>query len=199
MRIVGLTGGIATGKSTVGTILAERGVPVVDADQVARAIVEPGTPGLRAIVEAFGPEVLDGDRLDRARMRARIARDPTARKTLEGITHPAIRLAIAESMVALAEAGHEAAVVEAALLVETGGHVLYPQLIVVSCHPDTQLARVMARDGMTEEGARALIATQMPLSEKEAYATVVIRNEGSREELALAVDAAWTSLSADQG
>ena len=195
MRIVGLTGGIATGKSTVGRLLQEWGVPVVDADQVAREVVAPGSEGLGAIVEAFGSEVLTVDgALDRPAMRQRILRDPEARRVLEGITHPAIRASIAQRLVALAEAGHEAAVVDAALMVETGSYVLYPQLMVVSCRPETQLARVMARDGMDEADARALVATQLPLAEKERYATVVVRNDGSPEELAVALRAAWDSL-----
>ena len=190
MRVVGLTGGIATGKSTVGARLRARGVPVLDADQVARAVVAPGEPALAEIAAAFGPDALDaGGALDRGAMRARIARDPTARRTLEAITHPRIHAETARWLATQAAAGHPVAVVEAALLVETGSYRHYPELVVVSCDPAVQLARVMARDGQTEAQARALIGTQLPLADKETVATVVLRNDGDRAALDAQVDA----------
>lgn len=192
MRVVGLTGGIGTGKSTVAGLLRGMGVPVIDADQVARDVVEPGTSGLARIVEAFGPGVLGPDgRLDRAAMRRRIATDADARRQLEAITHPAIRQAIGERLAALAAEGHPAAVVEAALMVETGSWRLYDALVVVTCSPEEQLRRVMARDGMTEADARALVATQMPLADKEKAATHVIRNDGGLEELEARTRTSW--------
>lgn len=184
MKLVGLTGGIGTGKSTVAQILAEQGVAIVDADQVARAIVQPGTEALAQIVEAFGAGVLQPDgALDRAAMRQRISHDPQARRTLEQITHPAIAAAIAARLAALAEAGEEVAVVEAALMVETGSYRLYPELIVVTTSAQLQLQRVLARDDASPQDASALIAAQLPLQDKEAVATYVIRNEGSLEAL----------------
>lgn len=194
-QVIGLTGGIATGKSTVAAILTEMGVPVIDADQVAREVVEPGQPALARIVEAFGPEVLDGaGRLDRAAMRRRISHDPQARQALEAITHPAIREAIGQRLVELAQSGAPAAVVEAALLVETGSYRLYPKLIVVTCPPELQLARLLARDSTHEADARALIAAQLPLADKEAVATHVIRNEGDLEELRRHVRDVWAQI-----
>ncbi len=195
MRIVGLTGGIATGKSTVARVLREMDVAVIDADAVAKELLQPGSPTLEQLVRVLGPSILDpSGALNRPRMRAAIASDPEMKAILDRITHPAIRTAIAERLVKLAEEGTADAVVEAALLVESGGHKLYPQLMVVSCDPERQLQRLMARDGMTEEDARALIATQMPLQEKERYATVVIRNDGTLEELEAATRSAWASL-----
>ncbi len=192
MKIVGLTGGIATGKSTVADLLRARGVPVLDADAAAREVVAKGTEGLAAVVEAFGPEVLDpAGHLDRAAMRARIARDPETRRILEGITHPRIGARIGEALQAL---DAPLAVVEAALLVETGSYRRYAALIVVSCAPETQLQRLMARDGMPEAAARALIATQLPMAEKEAVATHVIRNDGGLGELEREVDRVWADL-----
>jgi len=197
MRIVGLTGGIGTGKSTVGERLRAQGVPVLDADQVARAVVAPGEPALADIAAAFGADALDATgALDRASMRARIARDPDARRTLEAITHPRIQADTARWLAAQAAAGHPVAVVEAALLVETGSYRLYPEVVVVSCAPEVQLARVVARDGQTEAQARALIGTQLPLAAKEAVATVVVRNDGDRAQLDSQVAALlqrWTS------
>ncbi len=195
MKRVGLTGGIATGKSTVARMVQARGVPVVDADQAARAVVAPGQPALQALVEAFGPDILDeGGHLDRARMRARIASDPHARATVERILHPAIRRWIADRLAAHAAEGAEIAVVEAALLVETGSYRDYDALIVVSCDPETQVRRVMARDGVSRAEAEALIATQLPMADKEAVATFVIRNDGDLDDLAAQVDRVWSQL-----
>lgn len=195
MRIVGLTGGIATGKSTVGRLLEARGVPVIDADHVARAVLAPGAPALAALVEALGDDILDATgALDRPKMRQAISRDPSVKATLDSITHPAIRASIAQRLGALQAEGATIAVVEAALLVETGSYRLYPDLLVVTCSPETQLERLMARDDADEEGARAMIATQLPLAEKEAVATLVLRNDGTREQLERALDAAWAKL-----
>jgi len=195
VKVVGLTGGIATGKSTVGELLRARGVPVIDADVVARQVVAAGEPALAAIVERFGEEVLDTQgELDRAAMRARIARDPEARKGLEAITHPAILQSIADQLSELAAGGVPLAVVEAALMVETGSYRMYGDLVVVTTDASVQLHRVMARDEMTEEGARALIATQLPLADKEAVATHLIRNTGTLEALEARVDEVLASL-----
>lgn len=195
MKRVGLTGGIATGKSTVARILCELGLPVVDADQVAREIVEPGRPALARIVEAFGAEVLDAEgRLDRALMRRRIAHDAQARRALEEITHPAIRREIAQKLLLLVEEGHEVAIIEAALLVETGSYRDYDALVVVTCDPATQLERLLARDAGSEEEARALIAAQLPLERKEEVADHVIRNDGDLEQLRRRTEEVWRAL-----
>ena len=195
MKVVGLTGGIATGKSTVAALLRARGVPVIDADIVAREVVAPGTEGLAEIVAKFGPGVLSASgELDRAAMRARISADPQARRDLEAITHPRIAMTILERLQRLAAEGNAAAVVEAALMVETGSYQRYDALIVVTCSPETQLARLVGRDGMTEAAAKALIATQLPLAEKERVATVVIRNEGDRKSLEAQVGSVCTDM-----
>ncbi|MBW2255635.1 MAG: dephospho-CoA kinase [Deltaproteobacteria bacterium] len=196
MKVVGLTGGIATGKSIVAKMLRiHHQVPVIDLDRVAREVVEPGKPALRAIVAHFGEEVLRVDgTLDRGALRHRIATDPDARRALESITHPAIREVAAKVLGELALTGVPAAVVEAALLVETGSWRRYPVLIVVTCDPETQLRRLVERDGQTEEEARALIAAQLPMAEKEAVATHVIRNEGDLQALEAEVDRVWGAI-----
>jgi len=192
MRLIGLTGGIATGKSTVARLLAqEHGAVVIDADQVARDVVAPGSPALAQIAEELGPQFIQSDgTLDRAALRQRIANDPASRSVLEGITHPAIRVGIESGVQAAFERGDELVVVEAALLVETGSYAHYPELWVVSCPPDVQLARLLARDEMTPSDAERLIASQAPMADKEAVATTIIRNDGDLHALKAAVSAA---------
>lgn len=200
LKVIGLTGGIATGKSSVARVLRHRGIPVVDADDAARAVVAPGTPGLAAIVQAFGEGVLtSAGELDRGAMRARIIQDPRARRTLESITHPAIFAHMHRALADIAGQGHRVAVVEAALMVETGSYRLYDALWVVSCHPDTQLERLTSRDDMTEEAARGLIAAQLPLAEKESVADVVLRNDGDLKELEAKVDTLIETLGTGDG
>jgi dephospho-CoA kinase len=181
--IVGLTGGIGSGKSTVARIFAEQGVPVVDADRVAREVVEPGTEGLREVVEAFSEDVLDADgRLDRAKLGERVFGDDAARKKLESILHPRIAAASMARFAELASEGHPYAIYEAALLVENGSHRMMQALVVVSAREETQIARVCARDGVDEAAARQRIAAQLPLEEKVAVADYVISNDGSLEQ-----------------
>ena len=196
MKTVGLTGGIACGKSTVADILRqELNVTVIDADQVARDITAKGSVGLAWITEAFGTEVLTEDgALDRKRLGALVMDRPERRKQLEGITHPLIREEISARLNALEAAGAAVAVVEAALMVETGSAALYDFILVVSASPATQLARLEARNGFTADEAQRWLDSQMPMAEKERAATVVIRNEGSLLALRTATLAAWNTL-----
>jgi dephospho-CoA kinase len=188
-KVLGLTGGIACGKSTVAKLFEELGVKVVDADRVARDVVAPGTPGLEAIVAAFGEEMLmpDGS-LDRRRLGGLVFSDPDARKRLEAITHPLIAKEGLARLMALQSSDAPYLLYEAALLVEGGSHRNFPGLVVVTADPEVQLARLMERDGSTEEEARARIDSQLPLSEKEAMADVVIRNDGHLHHLREAVE-----------
>jgi dephospho-CoA kinase len=182
VHVFGLTGGIASGKSTVAARLRARGIPVIDADELAREVVAAGSDGLRAIVEAFGPGVLGpGGVLDRKAL-ARIAfSDTAARKKLEAITHPRItRLAI-ERAQEYAHAGEPLACYEAALIVENGMADAFRPLVVVACPEDVQVARVRARDGASAEDALARIRAQRPLSEKVAVADHVIDTSGTME------------------
>ena len=187
--LVGLTGGIATGKSTVTAMLASPSVRVVDADALAREVVEPGTPAHAQIVADFGKEVLQPDgRLDRARLGEIVFPDPAKRKRLEAITHPAIRVRFEGIMADLERQGFDGLLIwDAALLVESGGHNKMDKVVVVATDPATQLRRLMARDGSTEEAARARTASQMPLAVKERAADYVIDNSGTREETAARV------------
>lgn len=196
MKTFGLTGGIGTGKSTVARMLRKQhGIPVVDADQVARDVVAPGSDGLAEVVQAFGPDVLQDDgTLDRAAMRARIMADTDARRTLEAITHPRIFQGVRDALAALAADGVPLAGVEAALMVETGSWQLYDALVVVSCTPATQLDRVTARDGIDRAAAQRILDAQLPLADKEQVATYVVRNDGSLAALEAEVDRVAAAL-----
>ncbi|MCK6523075.1 dephospho-CoA kinase [Myxococcota bacterium] len=197
MKTIGLTGGIATGKSTVAKILREElGVPVIDADQVARDVVAPGQPALAALAARFGPTVLFTDgTLNRKALGALVMGDAAARKDLEAITHPAIRAEIQRRLQGLAEAGTPSAAVEAALLVETGAYRQYDALLVVSCAPETQLRRLMSREGLNEADARRWVQSQLPLAEKERLGSAVIYNDGDGDALRAKVREAWATLS----
>ena len=183
-KVVGLTGGIACGKSAVVAILRELNVPVVDADDVARDVVAKGTAGLREIVDAFGESILDADGgLDRKKLGAIVFDNENARKTLNAILHPKIGL---ESMARLSRAAEQEVpyvVYDAALLVENGSYRAFSALVVVAADRATQLARIVARDGLTEEQAAARVAAQMPIEEKIKVADIVIENRGTLNEL----------------
>lgn len=198
--IVGLTGGIASGKSTVGGIFRELGVHVVDADLVAREVVAKGSEGLAEVVRAFGSEVLAEDgSLDRKKLGAIVFADTEKRKLLESITHPRIGARSMAELGALAQRGDPYGIYEAALLVENGSHRMMQALVVVAASEDVQVRRVMERDGMSEADARARIAAQLPLAQKIAAADHVIWNDGDRDALRAATLAVHRALSARFG
>jgi dephospho-CoA kinase len=181
LKVLGLTGGIGSGKSTVARMIADLGVPVLDADRLAREVVEPGRPAFADIAAAW-PEVIGADgRVDRKRLAAIVFADPTARKRLEAITHPHIAALAEERFTALAREGHPLAIYEASLLVESNRHRDFDGLIVVTVSPETQFRRVLARGGLTEAEARARIAAQLPLAIKVAAATHIVDNDGAPE------------------
>jgi len=184
---IGLTGGIASGKSTVAELFAGRGVPVLDTDQIARDVVEPGEPALAAVVAAFGTGILGPDgRLDRAALRARIFSDAGARRTLEAILHPAIRAELAHRS---ARSGGPYQMLVIPLLVEGGRIDAVDRVLVVDCPVEVQLERLQARDGETAESAAKILAAQASREARLAAADDVIVNAGSLEELAAQVAA----------
>ena len=195
MYSVGLTGGIGSGKSAVSRLLARHGAVVLDADLMAREVVEPGTPGLAAVVEAFGPDVLRPDgSLDREGLGRRVFADPSELARLNGIVHPLVWERYAE-LVAQAEAdGVRIAVHDVPLLVENGLAGSYDAVVVVAASPEVQLDRLVRLRGMSEDDARARIAAQAPLADKLAVATYVVHNDGPLEELAPQVDRLWLAL-----
>lgn len=197
MRVitVGLTGGIGSGKSTVSRLLAERGAAVVDADLVAREVVEPGTPGLRAIVEEFGEQVLRADgALDRAALGGLVFSDAQALARLNALVHPLIGTRTTALLEQAAASGAEVVVHDVALLVENGLAPLYDAVVVVAADPTTQLARLTQLRGMPEDEARRRIAAQAPLADKLAVATYVVDNDGTVDELVPQVDRLWAAL-----
>lgn len=193
MLLFGLTGGIATGKSTVTQMLRALGLPVIDADALAREVVEPGRPALAEIAARF-PGVVEGGVLNRAKLGALVFNDADARAALNAITHPKIRALALEKTLALAETGATHAIYDAALLLENKLHEGMNGVILVTCPLETQVARVMARDGLSEEAARARIASQMSTDEKRKYATWVIDNGGTREDTRRQVEAVVRAL-----
>jgi dephospho-CoA kinase len=183
MRRVALTGGIATGKSHVRAEFERLGVPTIDADQLARDVVEHGTPGLKAIVARFGAGVLDDTgALDRRKLASIVFADPLARRDLEAIIHPAVVDAIDEWFESLGDRPPGFAIADIPLLYETGRHREFDVVIVTACDPATQLARVVSRDGITERDALARIAAQLPISEKAVRADYVINTGGPFED-----------------
>lgn len=196
--MVGLTGGIGSGKSAVSRLLAEHGAVVLDADLVAREVVEPGTPGLARIVERFGAEVLQADgSLDRAALGTRVFSDPQALQALNGIVHPLVGERTAELVEQARRTGAAVVVHDVPLLVENGLAEMYDAVVVVAATPETQLDRLVRLRGMTEQEARQRIAAQAPLAAKVAVATCVIDNDGSLQDLAPQVDRFWHELTAD--
>jgi dephospho-CoA kinase len=189
VRVVGLTGGIASGKSTFAEALRARGVPVVDADAIARAAVAPRSAVLAEIVRTFGPDLVAADgTLDRRRMAALVFADPGARARLEAITHPAVRRGLAEETARLAAAGHDLVFYDTPLLFEVALERTLDCVVVVWAPPEVQRARLLARDGLGASEADARLAAQLPIDEKAARADFVVENVGPREELGLKAD-----------
>jgi dephospho-CoA kinase len=183
MLRVALTGGIATGKSHCAARFAAKGVPVADADLLARDVVRQGTPGLAAIVRRFGKGVLRPDgALDRARLGTIVFNDDAARRDLEAIVHPAVYEAIEGWFRRADLTDARLAIADIPLLYETGREKEFDRVIVAACAPETQLARVMARDGLSEPDARRRLAAQIPVDEKVRQADYVIRTDGTFEQ-----------------
>jgi dephospho-CoA kinase len=193
-RRIGLTGGIATGKSTVGQLLAERfGLPLLDADLYARGALAPGTPGARAVLARYGEAVAAkalatkalaagaGDAIDRAALGRVVFADPAERRWLEQLVHPLVRQSFEAELERLAHA--PVVVLMIPLLFETGLESLCSEVWLVTCRPETQLQRLIGRDGLTEHEARQRIAAQWPLARKQALADRLIHNDGDPQAL----------------
>jgi dephospho-CoA kinase len=197
MLLVGLTGGIGSGKSTVAAMLAEHGAVIVDADVLAREVIEPGTPGFDRVLERFGPDVVTSDgALDRAALAAKVFADEQARLDLEAIVHPEVFRRLAETAAEHRDTD-DVVVFDAPLIVEAGHASAFDVMILVTAPAEDRIARVLAsRPEMTEEKVRERIAAQLSDEEKARVSSHVIENSRSLEELRAAVDVLWRELSA---
>src|SRR5512146_309935 len=181
MRVFRLTGAIGSGKSTVSRMFREEGLAVIDADRIAREVTIPGRPAYEAIVRAFGRGILlPNGRIDRKRLGEIVFSDPGKRSELEAVTHPEIARAIASDLYRLESEGHNVAIVEAALIFETGRRARFEAVIAVRCGRDQQVRRLAKRDGMSEEQILQRIASQMDPEEKARASEHVIDNSGDR-------------------
>ena len=191
---VGLTGGIASGKSTVGQLFADRGAVVIDADQLARDAVAVGSSGLAEVVARFGEGILQEDgSLDRPALGRIVFSDERARRDLEAIIHPRVRTGSLEGQQEAWDRGR-IAIRMIPLLVETGQAGDFDELIVVDVPPEVQVQRLMARSGLTEDEAWARVRAQVPRDERLAAATIVIDNSGTPDQLEPQVERAWQRL-----
>jgi dephospho-CoA kinase len=198
MLLVGLTGGLGAGKSTVARLLAEHGAVVVDADELARKALEPGTSGFEQVCDLFGRDILDpGGRIDRRELAARVFADEGKRRALESITHPEVFRLLAETVEA--HRGTDAVVVfDAPLIIETGFHEAVDVLVVVTAPEEAQVERVVRERGMAEGEARARIAAQVGEARRNELADLTIPNDGDLEQLRSRVDELWRELTGRQ-
>lgn len=193
MKVIGLTGGAGSGKSVVARQLAEKGLLYINADQLAREAVEPGTPGLMEIREVFGPGVIAPDgTLDRRKMAQIVFDDAEARERLEAIIHPKV-IARTQELIAQARSGggYPAVVVEVPLLFESGSEDMMDEVWVVDAEEDVLIQRMMERNGLTAEEAHKRLMAQMDPRVRAGMADILIENNGSLEDLMKAVDEAW--------
>jgi len=197
MRIIGLTGGIGTGKSTASAMLRELGAQVIDADEIAREVVVPGSPAYLDIQQRF-PDVIGPDgRLDRAKLAGVIFSSAPERAALNAIIHPRIHGAFLEKKAALAKRGVPVAIYDAALLIENGLQHQMNGVILVTAPRELQIARLRQRNGLTQDEAEARLSSQMPLSEKERFATWIIDNSGDLVRLRAQVAKVWNAIQSE--
>ncbi len=194
MKLVGLTGGVGSGKSTVAEMMRELGAEVVDADEATHAVYEPGNPGFDAVVREFGDAYVDGGRIDRSRLGELVFRDDDARRRLNSIVHPLVRDWMAQRTAEAAERGAEVVVQDVPLLFENGLERLFSSVVLVYVPEEVQVERLVSGRGFAPERARAMIAAQMPIENKRGLAHHVINNSGTREETQAQVKAVWKQL-----
>ncbi len=189
MKVIGLTGGIGSGKSTVSRLFAEHGAKIIDTDELAREVVKPGQAGNLALQQAIGPEYFGKDgQLDRQRLREAIFTTPSLKKTVEEILHPAIHNALGERLAQLREAGEPYVVVEIPLLLESGFDDLVDEILVVDCPEELQLSRAMQRDGATEQDIRNIMANQVGRETRQKAADHLVNNNLPLEKTRQQVD-----------
>jgi dephospho-CoA kinase len=191
LKLIGLTGGVGSGKSTVARMFAELGATVVDADEATHAVYAPGTEGFDAIVEAFGPQYVRDGEIDRKRLGDLVFKEEAARLRLNEIVHPRVREWMAARTAEAVERGAEVVIQDVALLFENGLQDLFSSTVLVYARPQTQVERLVDQRGVAPDRARSMLAAQMPIDEKRALATFVIDNDGSLEETRRQVEEVW--------
>ena len=194
MKLIGLTGGAGSGKSTVAGILRDLGADIVDADEASHAVYAPGTPGFDAVVREFGPEYVRGGHVDRVRLGRLVFEDRDARGRLNAIVHPLVRDWMAERTREAAERGAEVVIQDVPLLYENRLEDLFSSVVLVYVPEDVQLERLLEERGLDADRARAMIAAQMPIDEKRRRAHHVIDNSGTREETRRQVEEMWAQM-----
>lgn len=194
MKLVGLTGGVGSGKTTVAEMLRELGAQVVDADEATHAVYEPGSPGFDAVVREFGDEYVEGGRIDRKRLGELVFHDDDARRRLNSIVHPLVRDWMAQRTAEAAERGADVVVQDVPLLFENGLERLFSTVVLVYAPEEVQVERLVSGRGIAPERARAMIAAQMPIEAKRGLAHHVINNSGTRDDTQAQVRAVWKLL-----
>jgi len=194
VKLIGLTGGAGSGKSTVAGILRDLGADIVDADEASHAVYAPGTPGFDAVVREFGPECVRGGQVDRVRLGRLVFEDRDARGRLNAIVHPLVRDWMAERTREAAERGAEVVIQDVPLLYENKLEDLFSSVVLVYVPEDVQLERLLEERGLDADRARAMIAAQMPIDEKRRRAHHVIDNSGTREETRRQVEEMWAQI-----
>jgi dephospho-CoA kinase len=195
VKLVGLTGGIGSGKSTVAAMLRDLGAKVIDADEASHAVYEPGTPGYAAVIREFGADFVHNGRVDRERLGELVFHDADARRRLNDIVHPLVREWMAARTVEAAEGGADVVVQDVPLLFENGLERLYSSVILIYVPEELQVQRLVEGRGFTADRARAVIAAQMPIEEKRSRAQHVIDNSGTHEATRAQVEKVWSKFS----
>ena len=194
MKLIGLTGGVGSGKSTVAEILRELGAEVLDADEAAHAAYEPGSPGFDAVVKEFGADYVRDGRIDRRQLGELVFNDPDARRRLNAIVHPLVREWMVRRTAEAAERDVEIVVQDVPLLYESGLESLFSSIVLVYVPEAVQVERLVAGRGFTSERARAVIAAQLPIDEKRRRAHHVIDNSGTIEQTRSQVEEVWAQM-----
>jgi dephospho-CoA kinase len=194
LKLIGLTGGVGSGKSTVAGILRELGATVIDADEATHAVYEPGTAGFDAVVREFGPEIVRDGAIDRARLGKLVFNDEGARRRLNAIVHPLVREWMAARTADAIDTGAEVVVQDVPLLYENGLENLFSSVVLVYVPEELQVERLVQGRGLSEDRARAVIAAQMPIDEKRRRAHHVIDNSGTPEQTRRQVEEMWAQM-----
>jgi len=194
LKLIGLTGGAGSGKSTVAAMFRELGAAIVDADEATHAVYAPGTDGFDAVVEEFGDEYVRDGAIDRGKLGAFVFEDPDALRRLNAIVHPRVRQWMADQTAQAVEAGAEVVFQDVPLLFENGLQGLYSSTVLVYATPEMQLRRLVEQRGLASDRALKMLAAQMPIDEKRSLADFVIDNNGTRDETRDQVEEAWTRV-----